>query len=89
MSYSGQLWSSSLLLAFALCVGSLKPRLPEPHCLSLSYRPAGVLSMGRYNDPNSGSSSFSILLGDAPHLDMQYTAFALSRRGGGAGVGSG
>ncbi|EFJ45128.1 hypothetical protein VOLCADRAFT_64009 [Volvox carteri f. nagariensis] len=37
---------------------------------------AGVLSMGRYDDPNSGASSFSILLGDAPHLDMQYTAFA-------------
>ncbi|GIL80517.1 hypothetical protein Vretimale_16050 [Volvox reticuliferus] len=37
---------------------------------------AGVLSMGRYDDPNSGASSFSVLLGDAPHLDMQYTAFA-------------
>jgi cyclophilin family peptidyl-prolyl cis-trans isomerase len=36
----------------------------------------GVLSMGRYNDPNSGTSSFSILLGNAPHLDMQYTIFA-------------
>lgn len=35
----------------------------------------GVLSMGRYEDPNSGTSSFSILLGDAPHLDMQYTIF--------------
>jgi len=23
----------------------------------------------RYDDPDSGSSSFSILLGDAPHLD--------------------
>ena len=27
--------------------------------------------MGRFADPNSGTSSFSILLGDAPHLDMQ------------------
>ena len=26
-------------------------------------------------DPNSGGSSFSILLGAAPHLDMQYTVF--------------
>lgn len=32
---------------------------------------AGVLSMGRFEDPHSGTSSFSILLGPAPHLDMQ------------------
>lgn len=35
----------------------------------------GVLSMARHDDPNSGASSFSILLGPAPHLDMQYTVF--------------
>lgn len=35
----------------------------------------GILSMGRHSDPNSGGSSFSILLGPAPHLDMQYTIF--------------
>jgi cyclophilin family peptidyl-prolyl cis-trans isomerase len=35
----------------------------------------GVLSMARTSDPNSGGSSFSILLGSAPHLDMQYTIF--------------
>jgi cyclophilin family peptidyl-prolyl cis-trans isomerase len=35
----------------------------------------GSLSMGRHADPNSGKSSFSILLGDAAHLDMQYTIF--------------
>ena len=35
----------------------------------------GILSMGRHSDPNSGKSSFSILLGPAPHLDMQYTIF--------------
>ena len=35
----------------------------------------GVLSMGRLEDPNSGTSSFSILLGPAPHLDMKYTIF--------------
>jgi cyclophilin family peptidyl-prolyl cis-trans isomerase len=29
----------------------------------------GILSMGRYDDPDSATSSFSILLGDAPHLD--------------------
>lgn len=42
---------------------------------------AGVLSMGRYDDPNSGTSSFSILLGNAPHLDMKYTIFAKVTRG--------
>mmetsp|Transcript_408 Transcript_408/g.1113 ORF Transcript_408/g.1113 Transcript_408/m.1113 type:complete len:252 (-) Transcript_408:93-848(-) len=41
----------------------------------------GVLSMGRYDDPNSGTSSFSILLGAAPHLDMAYTIFARITRG--------
>lgn len=35
----------------------------------------GVLSMGRWSDPNSGTSSFSVLLGSAPHLDRQYTVF--------------
>lgn len=35
----------------------------------------GVVSMGRHDDPNSGRSSFSMLLGNAPHLDMQYTIF--------------
>mmetsp|Transcript_3976 Transcript_3976/g.9259 ORF Transcript_3976/g.9259 Transcript_3976/m.9259 type:complete len:241 (-) Transcript_3976:463-1185(-) len=42
---------------------------------------AGVLSMGRYADPNSGTSSFSILLGNAPHLDMQYTIFGAVTKG--------
>ncbi|KAI8466460.1 MAG: cyclophilin-like domain-containing protein [Monoraphidium minutum] len=36
---------------------------------------AGVLSMGRFDDPDSGTSSFSMLLGAAPHLDNQYTIF--------------
>lgn len=35
----------------------------------------GVLSMARSSDPNSGGSSFSVLLGTSPHLDMQYTVF--------------
>ncbi|MCB0404379.1 MAG: peptidylprolyl isomerase [Bdellovibrionales bacterium] len=35
-----------------------------------------VLSMAREdNDPNSATSSFSILLGNAPHLDGKYTVF--------------
>ena len=39
----------------------------------------GILSMGRLDDPNSGGSSFSILLGPAPHLDMQYTIFGYAQ----------
>jgi cyclophilin family peptidyl-prolyl cis-trans isomerase len=36
----------------------------------------GTLSMAREdNRPDSGETSFSILLGDAPHLDGQYTVF--------------
>ena len=36
----------------------------------------GILSMAREdNNINSGESSFSILLGDAPHLDSKYTVF--------------
>lgn len=35
----------------------------------------GVLSMARTNDPNSANSQFFIMLGDAPYLDHQYTAF--------------
>lgn len=36
----------------------------------------GVLSMAHYdNDPASNTSSFSILLGNAPHLDKKYTIF--------------
>ncbi|HMO37483.1 MAG TPA: peptidylprolyl isomerase, partial [Gemmatales bacterium] len=36
----------------------------------------GVVSMAREdNKPNSARTSFSILLGDAPHLDGQYTIF--------------
>jgi cyclophilin family peptidyl-prolyl cis-trans isomerase len=41
----------------------------------------GTLSMGRYDDPNSATSSFSILLGDAPHLDGQYAIFGRITRG--------
>eukprot|EP00897_Mesotaenium_endlicherianum_P005236 jgi/Mesen1/4740/ME000241S03775 len=33
----------------------------------------GILSMGRYDDPNSATSSFSMLLGNAPHLDRTVT----------------
>lgn len=35
----------------------------------------GVLSMARSSDPDSANSQFFIMLGDAPYLDHQYTAF--------------
>mmetsp|Transcript_24113 Transcript_24113/g.69344 ORF Transcript_24113/g.69344 Transcript_24113/m.69344 type:complete len:242 (-) Transcript_24113:96-821(-) len=35
----------------------------------------GMLSMGRMSDPDSGGSSFSMLLGRAAHLDGEYTVF--------------
>ena len=35
----------------------------------------GVLSLAHGDDPNSGETSFSILLGDAPHLDGKFTIF--------------
>ncbi|GMH33851.1 hypothetical protein BSKO_01685 [Bryopsis sp. KO-2023] len=42
---------------------------------------AGILSMARHDDPNSNGSSFSILLGDAAHLDMHYTIFGVVTAG--------
>lgn len=35
----------------------------------------GHLSMGRWLDPDSATNSFSLLLGDAPHLDGKYSIF--------------
>lgn len=42
----------------------------------------GILSMARYDGaPDSASSSFSILLGNSPHLDEQYTVFGYLEKG--------
>ncbi len=35
----------------------------------------GIVSMARTDDPNSATTSFFLVLGDAPHLDGKYTAF--------------
>ena len=35
----------------------------------------GMLSMGKFDAPDSGTSSFSMLLGNAPSLDGKYTIF--------------
>lgn len=36
----------------------------------------GMVSMARADDPDSASTSFFLMLGDAPHLDGQYSLFA-------------
>ncbi|MFO0936678.1 MAG: peptidylprolyl isomerase [Gemmataceae bacterium] len=49
---------------------------PEEKPNSPRRSTARVLSMARMdNDPDSAQTSFSILLGDAPHLDGKYTVF--------------
>jgi cyclophilin family peptidyl-prolyl cis-trans isomerase len=49
-------------------------KLPAEFSSILHQR--GILSMAREDgDINSGEFSFSFLLGDAPHLDQQYTVF--------------
>jgi cyclophilin family peptidyl-prolyl cis-trans isomerase len=35
----------------------------------------GIVSMARGDDPNSATTSFFLVLDDAPHLDGQYSAF--------------
>lgn len=49
---------------------------PLPAEFSALRHRRGTLSMAHYDDkPDSGETSFSILLGDAPHLDGKYTVF--------------
>ena len=47
----------------------------------LKHDRAGLLSLARHDDPNSGGSSFSIMLGPAPHLDMNYAIFGEVTKG--------
>ncbi len=35
----------------------------------------GIVSMARTDDPDSATTSFFLMLGDAPHLDAKYSAF--------------
>jgi cyclophilin family peptidyl-prolyl cis-trans isomerase len=46
-----------------------------PAELSVLAHERGVLSMARGDDPNGAETSFSFLLGRAPHLDGHYTVF--------------
>jgi peptidyl-prolyl cis-trans isomerase B (cyclophilin B) len=41
----------------------------------------GIVSMARSDQPNSATTSFFILVGDAPHLDNKFAAFGRVRRG--------
>jgi cyclophilin family peptidyl-prolyl cis-trans isomerase len=43
----------------------------------------GMLSMARDEDPDSAESSFSMMLGEAPHLDGKYTIFGRVVEGAG------
>lgn len=50
------------------------------HSLKAEFQPdvkhvRGVISMAHGDDPNSGQTSFFLLLGDAPHLDGKFAAF--------------
>jgi cyclophilin family peptidyl-prolyl cis-trans isomerase len=49
---------------------------PIPAEFSSLHHRRGVLSMARADgEPDSAETSFSVLLGDAPHLDGKYTIF--------------
>ncbi|KAK3270461.1 hypothetical protein CYMTET_21144 [Cymbomonas tetramitiformis] len=41
----------------------------------------GILSMGKFSEPNTGTSSFSMVLGPAKWLDRKYTVFGRVVRG--------
>ena len=50
------------------------------HNLKGEFRPdikhvRGIVSMARSEDPDSATTSFFLMLGDAPYLDGQYSAF--------------
>ncbi|HRF60491.1 MAG TPA: peptidylprolyl isomerase [Fimbriimonadaceae bacterium] len=52
--------------------GNGKPLKLEPSDIK---HKRGILSMARTSDPNSATCQFFIMVGDAPHLDGQYSAF--------------
>ena len=51
-----------------------KKNVPDEFSDTLTHA-KGVLSMGKFDEPNTGTSSFSMLLGAAPFLDKKYTIF--------------
>jgi peptidyl-prolyl cis-trans isomerase B (cyclophilin B) len=55
--------------------GTGGPGYTIPAEFNATSHEAGVVSMARTSDPNSGGSQFFICLGKHTHLDRQYTAF--------------
>ena len=53
---------------------SAKKNVPDEFSSELKHK-RGMLSMGKFDEPNTGTSSFSMVLGDAPFLDGRYTIF--------------
>ena len=56
-------------------------RVPLEVRSDVKHDKRGILSMARGDDPGSGGSSFSVLLGAAPHLDMNYAIFGEVTKG--------
>ena len=48
--------------------------VPDEFSDELTHK-RGMLSMGKFEEPNTGTSSFSMVLGDAKFLDGKYTIF--------------
>ena len=57
----------------ALCVEA-KKNVPDEFSQELTHQ-RGMLSMGKFDEPNTGTSSFSMVLGNAKFLDKRYTIF--------------
>ena len=51
-----------------------KKNVPDEFSTTVSHT-RGLLSMGKFDAPNTGTSSFSMVLGNAPFLDNKYTVF--------------
>jgi len=65
-------WSAEL-------AARMSRRLPdEPNAFK---HVRGVVSMARPDEPNSATTHFFILVGDAPHLDGKFTAFGRVTKG--------
>jgi len=51
-----------------------KKYVPDEFSSKVKHK-RGMLSMGKFDEPNTGTSSFSMVLGDAHFLDGRYTIF--------------
>jgi peptidyl-prolyl cis-trans isomerase B (cyclophilin B) len=60
---------------------SLRARRTIPDEPNYVKHVRGIVSMARPSKPNSATTNFFILVGDAPHLDNQFAAFGRVVRG--------